>query len=335
MCLDSRQYNRCSTSKMPTSSLVMLLKGRAKPAVPKTPEPSYDAAHKAIETYELLEHILTYADPPTLRSARLVNHFWLSIITKNRILNKRYKPEPPKRYTRVLHFAICGLDHNEVRDFLDHWVTPDCYFLGYDPTLEEAWRRVVHAGKERYCASLEPVSRVGAGGGYEEALMEVALRDSDGYVLVYSIDSRDSFNAIVELQARLSDPDSELRERIARHRARSRPHLAVGPDPDPPRPWLTGLVATRCEGLPEFFQVASSEVEDLAKRLGCPFWGVSCTLKEGLKESLQGVVEEYLALPGRWGEEREREARVEAARLEKERKALRYKRFWRRSSWVS
>lgn len=56
---------------------------------------------------------------------------------------------------------------------------------------------------------------------------------------------------------------------------------------------LLGVIATKCEIQSELMEVSQKEGKDLARRLGCPFYGVSTQQSKDVDESLESLIEDY------------------------------------------
>ncbi|KAJ8663548.1 Ras-like protein 3 [Lichtheimia ornata] len=132
----------------------------------------------------------------------------------------------------------------------------------YDPTIEDSYRKQCVIDDET--ALLDVLDTAGQ----EEysAMREQYMRNGEGFILVYSITSRLSFEEI-----------STFFEQIRRVKDRdSFPMVLVG---------------NKCD-LESERQVSSQEGRDLAKTFGCPFSETSAKQRIGVDESFYDVVRE-------------------------------------------
>lgn len=269
----------------------------------QTIKSQYEAAHRALLTYELLEYILTLVDSPeAIRQARLVNTFWLTIVDKNKMLYKRWRRNTLKQLT----LTVCGDEELRSRDLVDAWCDIGRFCETYDPTLEDSRRKQLRLNGN---VCIVDILDLGSVNGEFQAMMECAMAHADAYVLLYSIDSQRSFGAIVEWQQRLDNPEDPIHERIARHYDYS----GRRPIPrNPTKPCVVGVIAMNCEVEPENVEVGRSEGTELARRLDCPFFGVSVSLQRNIEESFRDLMQEYADRPYRIEDRKKQEALANA-----------------------
>jgi GTPase KRas protein len=134
--------------------------------------------------------------------------------------------------------------------------------IRYDPTIEDAYRKQVAIDDETCLLDILDTA------GQEEysAMRDQYMRGGQGFVLVYDITSRTSFEEILK-----------FREHILRVKDK---------DQVP-----TVLVGNKCD-LNEDRQVTTVEGKELAKSYQCPFFEVSAKTRENIDESFFQLVRE-------------------------------------------
>ncbi|KAH7145410.1 P-loop containing nucleoside triphosphate hydrolase protein [Dactylonectria estremocensis] len=168
------------------------------------------------------------------------------------------------------------------------------FIKSYDPTIEESFAHTVIVDDERH--DLELLD----GSGIREyyALQDERVRRADGYVIVYSITSRSSFDYMAALHAQIRS----VREC----------RIPAGLDKASAEQWKTGpiiLVGTKND-LESDRIVSKQEGHDLAKILGCQFAEITAKSHDQvstvLSDTVRMVVNFRLKLdPGRSGPEAE------------------------------
>jgi len=142
----------------------------------------------------------------------------------------------------------------------------DVFLETYDPTIEEAYRRVVDV--EGVKASLEVLDTAGA----EQftALKELYIKSGQGFVLVFSLTQ----------EASLREVDN-LRQQIYRVKGGDNtvPIVVVGTKLD--------LVAER--------EVSRSTIQSLVARWGIPFYETSAKRNWHISDVFQDIVKQMLA----------------------------------------
>merc|ERR1712137_529137 len=132
----------------------------------------------------------------------------------------------------------------------------------YDPTIEDSYRKqVLIDGEPCLLAILDTA-------GQEEftALRDQWIRDCEGFIIIYSITCRNSFNQVPAFRNQvLKVKDTE-----------SIPLMLVG---------------NKCD-LEEKREVETSEGEELAIRLSCQFKEASAKTRENVEESFYDLVRE-------------------------------------------
>eukprot|EP01115_Flamella_aegyptia_P015581 TRINITY_DN96790_c0_g1_i1.p1 TRINITY_DN96790_c0_g1~~TRINITY_DN96790_c0_g1_i1.p1 ORF type:complete len:190 (+),score=91.77 TRINITY_DN96790_c0_g1_i1:34-603(+) len=132
----------------------------------------------------------------------------------------------------------------------------------YDPTIEDSYRKQVTIDDETCLLDILDTA------GQEEysAMRDQYMRTGQGFLLVYAITSRSSFDEV-----------NTFREQILRVKDKDRVPMA--------------LVGNKCD-LETERQVTSSEGQDLAKSYGCPFFESSAKTRVNVEESFFAVVRE-------------------------------------------
>ena len=122
-------------------------------------------------------------------------------------------------------------------------------------------------------------------------------------------------------------PDESDRKRVRELR---RPVAYAGSETKEPdlelKSQLVGVLATHCRVESHVVQVTESEGKDLARRLDCPFFGVSTSPDHNIMESLRALVDCWVAKQAA-REARESQQR-KAAQYEKEAAASKHRKRW-------
>lgn len=133
----------------------------------------------------------------------------------------------------------------------------------YDPTIEDSYsKQVVVDGKSVVLDILDT-----AGQDEYSAMRETYMRGGEGFILVYSLNSRDSFDEVLEfagLISRVKDVD-----------IRKVPLLLLG---------------NKCDLPEEEWEVSEQEGKELAKNLGAKFFLTSAYLTINIQESFEQMV---------------------------------------------
>jgi len=254
------------------------LKAKVKANV-KLPQEVHDLlpVQKVIQTYELLEHILSFLDSPSLRDARLVNTFWRTIIRKSESLEAR--ANTPTRM-RDLAFLLLGANGSGKQTLIEKWCFGDRVIFGYDPTLGDNWS--LHRKVER---EWWRVNLYNTHDGFP-TMMAHYFAHADAYVLVYSVSSRHSFIAAQKWQERLTsrtEPVGQLVTTPQSSHSRKNAEKAV----------LLGVIATKCDVQPHEVEVQKSEGERLARDFGCPFFRTSSVADINCEQTMQELLKTY------------------------------------------
>ena len=139
------------------------------------------------------------------------------------------------------------------------------FVADYDPTIEDSYTKTVQLDKQTY--SVEILDTAG-----EEEFLSMRLpyiRKGDGFLLIYSIDNRASFEEIEHFH---SD--------IVRNKATSDVPIV--------------LCGNKCD-LEERREVTQSEGEVLAHQMNCKFFETSAKDNTNIKEAFEAAVAEIIA----------------------------------------
>eukprot|EP01113_Clastostelium_recurvatum_P008273 TRINITY_DN13892_c0_g1_i3.p1 TRINITY_DN13892_c0_g1~~TRINITY_DN13892_c0_g1_i3.p1 ORF type:complete len:190 (+),score=65.76 TRINITY_DN13892_c0_g1_i3:444-1013(+) len=135
------------------------------------------------------------------------------------------------------------------------------FIIEYDPTIEDSYRRQCCVDDETCLLDILDTA------GQEEfsAMRDQYMRQGQGFALVYSVTDRNSFDEVVL-----------FREQILRAKDKNTvPMVLIGNKSD----------------LPDR-EVATSEGQELAKSLNCPFFETSALLRKNVEESFFELVRE-------------------------------------------
>jgi GTPase KRas protein len=132
----------------------------------------------------------------------------------------------------------------------------------YDPTIEDSYRKQVTIDDETCLLDILDTA------GQEEysAMRDQYMRTGQGFILVYAITSRSSFDEI-----------SSFRDQILRVKDKDKVPMV--------------LVGNKCD-LESERQVTSNEGNDLAKSFSCPFLETSAKTRINVEESFFSLVRE-------------------------------------------
>jgi len=132
----------------------------------------------------------------------------------------------------------------------------------YDPTIEDSYRKQVTIDDETCLLDILDTA------GQEEysAMRDQYMRTGQGFILVFAITSRSSFDEI-----------RNFREQILRVKDKDRVPMV--------------LVGNKCD-LENERQVTTGEGQDLAKSYGCPFFESSAKTRINVEESFYQLVRE-------------------------------------------
>jgi len=130
----------------------------------------------------------------------------------------------------------------------------------YDPTIEDSYRKQVTIDDETCLLDILDTA------GQEEysAMRDQYMRTGQGFILVYAITSRSSFDEIVT-----------FKDQILRVKDKDRVPMV--------------LVGNKCD-LETERQVTTGEGQDLAKTFGCPFFESSAKSRINVEESFYELV---------------------------------------------
>jgi len=132
----------------------------------------------------------------------------------------------------------------------------------YDPTIEDSYRKQVSIDEETCLLDILDTA------GQEEysAMRDQYMRTGQGFMLVYAITSRSSFDEI-----------ASFREQILRVKDKDKVPMV--------------LIGNKCD-LETERQVTTGEGQDLSKSFGCPFYESSAKTRINVEESFYELVRE-------------------------------------------
>eukprot|EP01115_Flamella_aegyptia_P011077 TRINITY_DN50594_c0_g1_i1.p1 TRINITY_DN50594_c0_g1~~TRINITY_DN50594_c0_g1_i1.p1 ORF type:complete len:189 (+),score=57.86 TRINITY_DN50594_c0_g1_i1:19-585(+) len=138
----------------------------------------------------------------------------------------------------------------------------------YDPTIEDSYRKQVAIDNETCLMDILDTA------GQEEysAMRDQYMRTGQGFICVYAITSRSSFDEI-----------NVFREQILRAKDKDKVPMT--------------LIGNKCD-LETERQVTTSEGSDLAKSWGCPFFESSAKTRTNVDEAFFSVVREIRKATG-------------------------------------
>jgi len=138
----------------------------------------------------------------------------------------------------------------------------DTFHTDYDPTIEDSYRKQVLIDTDPVQLDILDT----AGQDEFSSMQDQWIRDGQGFLLVYSIVSRPTFEQV-----------SVLHEKILRSKEATKVHVV--------------LVANKCD-MKDERKVDTSEGEALAKSWGAPFFEASAKLKLNNEECFHELVRE-------------------------------------------
>jgi len=138
----------------------------------------------------------------------------------------------------------------------------NCFVEEYDPTIEDSYRKQLTVDEE--CVVLDILDT--AGQEDYSAMREEYMRSGQGFMLVYSIVERSTFNEIIS-----------WREQILRVKDKDRVPMV--------------LVGNKCD-LADKRQVSKAEGEDLARNFKVPFFETSAKQRISVDEAFTELVRE-------------------------------------------
>ncbi|GAM17543.1 hypothetical protein SAMD00019534_007180 [Acytostelium subglobosum LB1] len=132
----------------------------------------------------------------------------------------------------------------------------------YDPTIEDSYRKQATIDDETCLLDILDTA------GQEEysAMRDQYMRTGGGFLCVYSITSRSSFDEI-----------ASFREQILRVKDKDKVPMII--------------IGNKCD-LESERQVTTGEGQDLAKSFGCPFLETSARIRVNIEESFYSLVRE-------------------------------------------
>ncbi|KAL6044478.1 Ras GTPase [Balamuthia mandrillaris] len=138
--------------------------------------------------------------------------------------------------------------------------TQNLFVKDYDPTIESSYRKQITIGDEVCMLDILDTA------GQEEysVMRDQYIRTGGGFLLVYSIVNRDSFDAM-----------EDFRDQI----------LRVKDSPNYPMV----LCGNKCD-LEDERVISKEEGENLAKKFGCPFFETSAKLRINIEEAFTQLV---------------------------------------------
>ena len=132
----------------------------------------------------------------------------------------------------------------------------------YDPTIEDSYRKQVNIDEETCLLDILDTA------GQEEysAMRDQYMRTGQGFILVYAIVSRGSFEEI-----------TSFKEQITRVKDKDKVPMV--------------LIGNKCD-LDQHRQIQTNEGQDLANSFGCPFFEASAKTRVNVEESFYQLVRE-------------------------------------------
>merc|ERR1712232_1429091 len=162
---------------------------------------------------------------------------------------------------KMTSYKICCLGDGGVgKTALTIQLCSNHFVEEYDPTIEDSYRKqVVIDGQPCLLAILDTA-------GQEEftALRDQWIRDCEGFIIIYSITGRNSFNQVTAFRNQVLKDNDTI------------PLMLVG---------------NKCD-LEDKREVETNEGEELAKKLNCQFKEASAKTRENVEESFYDLVRE-------------------------------------------
>ncbi|KAN0040448.1 hypothetical protein ACTA71_008785 [Dictyostelium dimigraforme] len=117
-------------------------------------------------------------------------------ISNNNNNNSNCKKEEPKKNYKLITLGSSGVGKTSI----SFRFVSNIFVTEYDPTVEDAYKKdYVYDGKE---LKLELIDTAGQEE-YSSGLHDKAIRSCDGFILVFSITSRESFQKIKDLREKI------------------------------------------------------------------------------------------------------------------------------------
>merc|ERR1712137_179408 len=139
----------------------------------------------------------------------------------------------------------------------------------YDPTIEDSYRKPVDLEDDHCVAEIIDT----AGTEQFTAMRELYMKNANGFLLVFSRDSKNSFN---ELEG--------LREQILRVKDEDSVPMA--------------LAANKCDLPAETHQVSEEQITNLSKQWNVPFFFTSAKTGQNIHEVFHCVIRQIRKKPG-------------------------------------
>lgn len=258
--------------------------------------PTLSPKEQVTQTYELLEQIFHHLDPHSLRLSQLVSNYWRSIIYQSAALKPRLSENRQLRPVRAL---LIGAPDVGVDSLATCFATgPTGFPYPYDPTTDGTFRKIFFVDDERWIID-------GFSDGYLrpqglQSYLGHALANSETYILLYSVASRESFDAVKGFLQQMESPTEPLSTMVETKRGQ-----ASGKNSDG-KCFLSGLVSTKND-LPEPQRIVEpSEGAALARELGCPFIETSAKTGSGVKDAFAEMCRMYKRV---WMEQRRQQSK--------------------------
>lgn len=273
---------------MPLSIDVMAVKFLKRLRVmERTKSRQLSALEQVTQTYELLEHILDYLDPHSLRQAHLVAKYWHSIVHKSSMLAARTQESRRLHSVRAVLIGVNGAGKDTlvncllmgpVADFTDH----------FDPCWEPSFRKQMIVDDERWL--IDGTSNGIVDSDQHTSYVGHCLANSETYILIYSTSSRHSFDEIKAWVAKMNSPTEPLSTLVSTEiakRKNTRDRLRLD------RCIPAAVVSTKNDFSPSLKEVDPSEGAAFARELGCAFIETSAKTGDGVEAAFAEVCRTY------------------------------------------
>jgi GTPase KRas len=254
----------------------------------RKPNSGHEARDKVLLTYELLEAILHFLDPKALSRADLVNTYWHTIIRASSTLSARVAHTDKYCNINTLLIGKRGSGHDSLVTRL-MLGSDGAWPFGYDPTWSPDFRYSFEIDGEKWLLD-------GASGGWTDfwpeyaSMMGQMLANCETYMLLYAVDSRESFEEIKAWVAKMRRPDEPLSLLVATRFA----ELQGRKGSRRAQPCFPAAVVATKNDLPSHAKrVEPSEGAELAKELGCPFVETSAKTGGGVQEAFVEMCRMY------------------------------------------
>ena len=264
------------------SRLLRRFRARARPSTIQS-----SARQRVLATYELLEHILEYLDPRSLRQARLVETYWQNIIqNSSRHTARLMQSDRP----RQLHTVLVGVRGCGMNSLVNTFILgpTDSFPWADDPTWEPCFRRATIVDNERWMID-------GSMDGYLDdrshaSFLGHTFRHSETYMLLYSMTSRESFDQLKVWLSSMESATEPLSMLIAK---RATPNRSKSSDTGPKQCIPAALISTKNDLDSSRRAVSPAEGATLARELGCPFIETSAKTGAGVEQVFAEVCRTY------------------------------------------